>query len=77
MTLEETRKSISQQFIGKYGIHGVGANAKTNVVNIYTSKPLGNAELEIKKAADPYGLNVEIHQMPIIGLPPAFRGNKK
>ena len=57
-TLDETRKLISRKYMGRGGIHGVGARPDSGIIFIYlseTSSPNRESLFEeIEKIASPY-----------------------
>ena len=70
-TLDEARKLISRKYLGRGGIHGVGARRDTETICIYlsaTSEPDRESLFEeIKKDATPYGI-LEIKDPPAVML---------
>jgi hypothetical protein len=60
-SLDEIKQKISQKYLGKSGIHGVGVHRKKNALRIYTdadSPPQQQEAVlqEIRKDAAPYQL---------------------
>lgn len=59
-SLDEVKEDISQKYLGKSGIHGIGIRRKKNALCVYTdteTSPKQKAVLEeIKKQAAPYSV---------------------
>jgi hypothetical protein len=59
-SLDEIKEEISQKYLGKSGIHGIGIRRKQNALYVYKNaetNPAQTAVLEkIKKDAAPYSV---------------------
>lgn len=59
-SLDEVKQDISQKYLGKSGIHGIGIRRKANALSIYTDaepSPKQKAVLEeIKKEVAPFSV---------------------
>lgn len=59
-SLDEVKEDISQKYLGKSGIHGIGIRRKSNALYVYTDaepSPKQKAVLEeIKKEVAPYSV---------------------
>ncbi len=59
-SLDEVKQNISQKYLGKSGIHGIGIRRKTNALYVYTDaepSPKQKAVLEeIKKEVAPFSV---------------------
>lgn len=42
--LLKAKRAISSKYLGRYSIHGIGINAETNSVRLYTENKQGLAE---------------------------------
>lgn len=69
-SLDEVKQEISQKYLGKSGIHGVGLRRKENALYIYTeneSNPAQTVLLEkIRKEAAPFSVVTVEEERPKI-----------
>ena len=68
--LDETRRRIAREYIGKAGIHGVGISRSRNAIRIYVRPDAGTEQkvtlAEIGQAAAPFEVLIVEEEPPKI-----------
>ena len=72
MSLETTKQRLSERYLGKGGIHGIGLSRAKNAVRIHMESSVSAAEKaqqsavleELKREAAPYEILVTIDEKP-------------
>ena len=63
MNLNEVKNKISKDFLGRWGIHGVGTSAYA--INVHSTTALTSAQKRtIMTAAQPFGLKFIVEDAP-------------
>jgi hypothetical protein len=69
-SLDEVRRRIAHNYIGKAGIHGIGISRSRNAIRIYVQPDAGTEQkavlAEIKQAAAPFQVLIVEDEPPKI-----------
>ena len=73
MNIDETKRLLSQKYLGKEGIHGIGLSKRDNAISVHLaaakdahgSVRQNDLIAQIKEEAGPHPVQVTIEQMPM------------